>query len=66
MLALLTSCASPSPTVADSMTLYAPPFLLLKAGTVVQTSQGLYRSQSDEVWHSDAEYQRRVRESLKP
>jgi hypothetical protein len=48
------------------MTLYAPPFLRLKAGTVIQTSLGRYQSQSDEVWHSDAEYQRRVREALKP
>ncbi len=62
--ALLTNCASKAPTVADSMTLYSPPFLHLPAGTVVQTSSGRYQSQKDEVWHSDAEYQKRVREAL--
>lgn len=62
----LTNCASRSPTVGDSMTLYAPPMLHLKAGTVIQTSQGRYQSQIDEVWHSDAEYQKRVREALMP
>lgn len=62
---LLTSCASPSPTVADSMTLYSPPFLRLPAGTEVKTLDGIYRSQAEEVWHSDTEYQRRVREALK-
>ena len=60
----LTSCASNSPTVADSMTLYSPPFLRLAAGTVVETKDGRYTAQVSEVWHSDAEYQRRVREAL--
>ena len=63
---LLTSCASRSPTVADSMTLYSPPFLRLPAGTVLSTPEGTYRAQTDEVWHSDAEYQKRVREALRP
>ena len=62
--ALLTSCVQRSPTVADSMTLYAPPFLKIQAGTKVQTPDGIYTAQQDEVWHSDAEYQRRVREAL--
>lgn len=47
------------------MTLYAPPFLKIRAGTKVQTPDGIYTAQTDEVWHSDAEYQRRVREALK-
>lgn len=64
--AALTSCASRSPTVADSMQLYSPQALHLKAGTVIQTSQGQYRCQTDEVWHSHAEYMKAVRESLLP
>ncbi len=63
---LLTGCASRSPTAADSMTLYSPPFLRLRAGAVVPTPEGAYTAQADEVWHSDAEYQKRVREALRP
>ncbi len=62
--ALLILCACSSPKPSDSMTLYSPPFLSLPAGTEVKTSLGLYRSQTDEVWHSDSEYQKRVREAL--
>ena len=62
----LTNCASRSPTVADSMQLYSPQALHLKAGTVIQTSQGQYQCQTDEVWHSHAEYMKAVRESLRP
>lgn len=64
--ALLMSCGCSSRPAADSMTLYSPPFLKVPAGTVIQTSQGRYQSQTDEVWHSDAEYQKRVREALTP
>lgn len=62
--ATLMSCACSSRPAADSMTLYSPPFLHIPAGTAIQTSQGLYQSQTEEVWHSDAEYQKRVREAL--
>ena len=62
--ALLMSCACSSRPDADSMTLYSPPFLKVPAGTVIETSQGRYQSQTEEVWHSDAEYQKRVREAL--
>ena len=64
--ALLMSCGCSSRHVADSMTLYSPPFLKVPAGTVIQTSHGRYQSQTEEVWHSDAEYQKRVREALTP
>lgn len=47
------------------MTLYSPPFLKIPAGTAVKTSDGIYKAQVDEVWHSDSEYQKRVLESLK-
>jgi hypothetical protein len=48
------------------MQLYSPQALHLKAGTVIQTSQGQYQCQTDEVWHSHAEYMKAVRESLRP
>lgn len=63
--ALLTCCACSSRKTSDSMTLYSPPFIRLKAGSEVRTADGIYKPQVDEVWHSDAEYQRRVVESLK-
>ena len=62
--AVLTSCGSPSPTVADSMTLYSPPFLEIPAGAEIPTKAGRYRAQTDEVWYSADLYQRRVREAL--
>lgn len=62
--AALTSCASRSPIVADSMTLYSPPFLEIPAGAEVLTKAGRYRAQANEVWYSADLYLRRVRESL--
>lgn len=62
----LTNCASRSPTAASSMQLYSPDTLELPAGTQVQTRQGMYRSQTDEVWYSADLYMKRVREGLKP
>ncbi len=63
--AWLTSCACFSRPDKSSMMLYSPPFLVIPAGTVIQTLQGRYQSQIEEVWHSDAEYQKRVREALR-
>lgn len=62
----LTNCASRSPTAAGSMELYSPDTLELPAGTPVATRQGMYRSQTDEVWYSADLYMKRVREGLKP
>lgn len=62
----LTSCASRLPTAASSMQLYSPDTLELPAGTQVVTRQGMYRSQTDEVWYSADLYMKRVREGLKP
>jgi hypothetical protein len=47
------------------MRLFAPNLLRLKAGSKVQTTDGVYVPQADEVWHSHAEYMDRVREALK-
>lgn len=64
--ALLTCCASKSPTVANSMQLYSPDSLEIPAGTEIQTKHGLYRAQVDERWYSADLYLKRVTESLRP
>jgi preprotein translocase subunit SecA len=46
------------------MKLYSPDLLRLKAQTTVQTLDGVYTSQIDEVWHSHSQYMDRVREGL--
>jgi hypothetical protein len=49
---LLTGCAINSRDESASRRLYQPATLLLKAGQPVQTPDGIYTPQSDEVWHS--------------
>ena len=63
---LLTGCAQISPIVANSMQLYSPDTLEIKAGTVIQTKQGIYHAQVDERWYSADLYLKRVQEALKP
>lgn len=48
----LTSCAHDSSAPPASLRIYQPRVLLLKAGQPVQTPQGVYTPQTDEVWHS--------------
>lgn len=67
-LLLLTGCghALPVPdqsSVASSM-LYQPPILRLQAGQEIQTRDGKYRPQVDEVWHSDARYRQLEQENI--
>jgi hypothetical protein len=47
------------------MQLYSPELLRLKQGNPVQTIDGIYTPQIDEVWHNHATYMDRVREALK-
>ena len=60
----LTGCASNIKKPENSMRLYSPSVLRLKAGQTVQTVDGAYTTQVDEVWHSHADYMARVYESL--
>lgn len=60
----LTGCASDLQQPTNSMRLYSPPSLHLKAGQPVQTIHGEYIPQVDEIWHSHAAYMDRVREAL--
>ena len=62
MLIGLTSCVSNLPPNVNSLNIYQPSTLRLSKGTPVQTLDGVYTPQTDEVWHSDARYRRLERE----
>lgn len=62
----LMSCASSSDGGGSSMQLYSPPFIALRAGSTIEVVGGTYTPQVNEIWHSNAEYQKRVREALEP
>ena len=53
----LTACSSYySQNAVLQRQLYQPPILHLKAGTPIQTAEGVYTPQVDEVWHSAARF----------
>ena len=53
----LVSCATtPEPIVTGTLNIYQPPILSLEKGTEVNTKEGKYTAQTDEVWHSDKRY----------
>lgn len=56
---LLAGCAAKPATpepVSSPLSIYQPSILALKAGTPVETKEGVYTPQTDEVWHSDKRY----------
>lgn len=53
---LLTGCATVSPAPKASLQIYQPRVLVLPAGQPVQTAEGTYTPQTDEVWHSAAAF----------
>lgn len=57
---MLSSCNSvPSKSTAN---IYQPLILRLKANQTIQTSDGLYTPQTDEVWHSDTRFRKLERQ----
>ena len=62
MLIGLTSCASNSLINVSDLNIYQPSTLRLKKNNPVQTIDGIYTPQTNEVWHSDARYRRLERE----
>ena len=62
MLIGLTSCETVLPTNVSGLNIYQPSTLRLTKGEAVQTRDGIYTPQTDEVWHSDARYRRLERE----
>lgn len=60
----LTGCNSASSaSAASSRMLYQPPVLVLKANQPVQSAEGIYLPQVDEVWHSPARFEALERET---
>ena len=62
MLIGLTSCVSNLPPSVSDLHIYQPSTLRIKAKTPIQTIDGVYTPQTNEVWHSDARYRRLERE----
>jgi hypothetical protein len=58
----LTSCGSVSNPKTTTLNIYQPSSLKLKAGQPIQTEEGVYTPQTDEVWHSDVRYRKLERE----
>ena len=60
----LTGCETASFPNEPTLNIYQTPILRLEAGTEVQTKDGLYKAQVDEVWHSDDRYRSMERQLL--
>ena len=52
----LTSCETLSSKKKPLLNIYQPRILQLKQGIKVETKDGIYTPQVDEVWHSDASF----------
>jgi len=61
-LIVLTSCGRGSLPSGSNLNIYQPSTLRLKKNNAVQTRDGVYTPQTDEVWHSDTRYRSLERE----
>ena len=55
-LSLLTGCVHASLPKKPTLNIYQAPVLRLEKGSKVETKDGLYEVQQDEIWHSDQRY----------
>ena len=62
-LMLLTSCSFPLKEKNTKLNLYQPSTLRLQKDKPIETVDGIYTPQTDEVWHSDARYRKLEREN---
>ena len=62
MLIGLTSCETVLGPNVSGLNIYQPSTLRLIKAESIQTRDGVYTPQTDEVWHSDARYRRLERE----
>ena len=49
-------CVTTGSSDFTDVNLYQPPTLTLSQGTVIQTKEGIYTAQLEEIWHSDKRY----------
>ena len=61
-LIVLTSCAPNLEKSVKNLNIYQPSTLRLEKNKPVQTLDGVYTPQENEVWHSDARFRRLERE----
>lgn len=56
LLTVQTSCVNNSKTKKPNYNIYQPSTLRLQKDQPIQTVDGIYTPQTDEVWHSDKRY----------
>lgn len=56
LLIMLTLSSCNCSTKGNGSRIYQTPILRIKAGTEVNTEEGIYKAQVDEIWHSDGRY----------
>jgi hypothetical protein len=65
-LTVLTSCGNNSSVKTGTLNIYQPSTLNLKKGLTVQTVDGYYTPQQDEIWHSDTRFRKLERQIYFP
>ena len=58
----LASCKTKQPDIY-SLNIYQPSIIRLKGGKSIQTADGVYTPQLDEIWHSDKRFRELERNS---
>mgnify|MGYP003132169931 FL=1 len=58
----LTSCETTSTPSVGNLNIYQPSTLRLEKGKAIQTIDGIYTPQTNEIWHSDARFRKLERE----
>jgi len=58
----LTSCETTSTPSVGNLNIYQPSTLRLEKMKAIQTIDGIYTPQTNEIWHSDARFRRLERQ----
>jgi hypothetical protein len=62
----LTSCAKDLSQSVQDLNIYQPSTLKLQKDQPIQTEEGIYTPQKNEVWHSDARFRKLERQLYFP
>lgn len=62
---VLTSCGWSLREKENSLNIYQPPTLHLRADQPIKTVEGVYTPQTDELWHSDARFRKLESEQIR-